>query len=287
MKYLTRRSGLICLSFFVVALHPAPSTAGLVGYWDFEGTAVDQSENHLDGTLVGDATFDSDVPSGIKSTRSVLLDGDGDWITLGNPPELNFTSDDWTVAGWLKTTRTGLGDENEGTLFGNGGDWQGGIRYTVVLSEGNREGVPTLVIDDNASPPGSSFNKQVLVARTAVNDGVWHHVAGVRAEGELRIYVDGEPEGRARFNPSYDLSGIDQHPAYIGAITDNRDGVVFKTFDGRLDDVAVWDEALPPEVIQGLAAGSLTPLTVPEPSSFALLVLGIAVLLRIVKCRVP
>jgi hypothetical protein len=258
---------IILVTFF----HSSQSTAGLVGYWDFEGTAADRSENRLDGRLVGDATFDGDVPTSIKSMSSVLLDGDGDWIDLGNPTELNFTSNDWTVAGWLRTTRTGLGDENEGTLFGNGGDWQGGIRYTIVLSEGNREGVPTLVIDDNASPPGSAFNKQVVVARTPVNDGVWHHVAGVRTGAELRIYVDGELEGSTRFSPSYDLSGIDQHPAYIGAITDNRDGTVFKNFDGRLDDVAVWDDALPPDIIEKLAAGSLSPLAVPEPSSVLLL----------------
>ena len=34
---------------------------------------------------------------------------------------------------------------------------------------------------------------------------------------------------RLRFNPNYNLAGLDQHPAYIGAITDNRDGTVFKT----------------------------------------------------------
>lgn len=279
-----------CHTVILVALfHSSQSVAGLVGYWDFEGTAfegtvADRSANHLDGRLVGDATFDGDVPTSIKSTSSVLLDGDGDWIDLGNPVELNFTSNDWTVAGWLKTTRTGLGDENEGTLFGNGGDWQGGIRYTIVLSEGNREGVPTLVIDDNASPPGSVFNKQVLVARTPVNDGVWHHVAGVRTGGELRIYVDGELEGIARFSPSYDLSGIDQHPAYIGAITDNRDGTVFKAFDGRLDDVAVWDDALPPDVIASLAAGSLSPLAVPEPSSVALWILAVVYSMTSRRC---
>ena len=232
----------MAITLLVAGMVPCEAVARLVGYWDFEGSAIDRSTNGLDGTLVGDAVYSDDVPASIQSSSSILLDGDGDWIALGNPNQLNFASNNWTVAGWMNTTRAGLGDENEGTLFGNGGDWQGGIRYTIVLSEGNREGVPTLVIDDNNSPPGSSFNKQVLVARTAVNDGIWHHVVGVRDEGELRIYVDGDLEGRLRFNPSYDLTGIDQLPAYIGAITDNRDGAVFKNFDGKLDDVAVQSE---------------------------------------------
>ena len=39
-------------------------------------------------------------------------------------------------------------------------------------------------------------------------------------------------------------------------------------------NVAVWDEALSAETIGGLAAGRLSPLSVPEPSSVALLILG-------------
>ncbi|MCA9217052.1 MAG: LamG domain-containing protein [Planctomycetales bacterium] len=264
----------------IAAFTSSPASADLVGYWDFEGSAVDRSGSGLDGTLAGDAAYDADTPPQIQSASSVLLDGDGDWVSLGNPSELNFGTEDWTVAGWLKTTRTGLGDENEGTLFGNGGDWQGGIRYTIVLSEGGIEGVPTLVIDDDAAAPGSRFNKQVLNARTAVNDGNWHHVVGVRSEGELQIYVDGNFEGSARFNPAYDLTGLDQHPAYIGAITDNRNGEVFKMFDGRLDDVAIWNEALSSDVIAGLAAGTVTPLTVPEPSTLGLLVFWMVLVLR-------
>ena len=260
---------------------PDDAQAELIGYWDFDLSADDRSGNQVHGQLVGDAVFDTDVPPGVSSTHSILLDGNGDWVALGNPDALNFGSNDWTLVGWLNTTRTGLGDENEGTVFGNGGDWTGGIRYTLVLSEGNIEGVPTLVIDDNAAPPGSSFNKQVLVASTAVNDGNWHHVAGVRAGGQMRIYVDGVMEGARSFNPSYDVTGIDQLPAYIGAITDNRDGQVFKNFDGRLDDIALWNEALSAENIQALADGSVTPLSVPEPASITFAWLGLLGALRL------
>lgn len=263
--------------------------AALVGYWDFEMSPDDRSGNGLHGQLVGNAGYDTDVPSEIASMHSILLDGDGDWVDLANSDALNFASNDWTLAGWLNTTRAGLGDENEGTVFGNGGDWTGGVRYTLVLSEGNIEGVPTLVIDDNASPPGSSLNKQVLVATTAVNDGSWHHVAGVREGGEMRIYVDGVLERSRGFDPSYDLTGVSQHPAYIGAITDNRDGQVFKNFDGKLDDIAVWDEALSSAAIDALADGRLTPLSVPEPPSVTIALIGFLVTLRPVfssSCRV-
>jgi hypothetical protein len=96
----------------------------------------------------------------------------------------------------------------------------------------------------------------------------------------MRIYVDGMLEGTRGFNSSYDLTGIDQLPAYLGAITDNRDGQVFKNFDGQLDDIALWNEALAPEMIQALADGRATPLSVPEPASITLALVGFLAALR-------
>ena len=46
---------------------------------------------------------------------------------------------------------------------------------------------------------------------------------------------------------------------------------------GSMDDVAVWNEAIPASWIEGLADGTYTPLTVPEPASGILL--GLASLL--------
>ena len=96
----------------------------------------------------------------------------------------------------------------------------------------------------------------------------------------MRIYVDSMLEGTRSFNSSYDLPGIDQLPAYIGAITDNRDGQVFKNFDGQLDDIALWNEALAPEMIQALAEGRATPLSVPEPASITVVLVGFLAMLR-------
>ena len=42
----------------------------------------------------------------------------------------------------------------------------------------------------------------------------------VRRENQMRIFVDGVMERRVFFDTPYDLTGLEQHPSYIGAITD-------------------------------------------------------------------
>ena len=74
----------------------------------------------------------------------------------------------------------------------------------------------------------------------------------------------------------YDLSGVTQENAYIGSNwgyanpTDNLQ----KFTNGKVDDVAFFDNALTETQIMKLASGEFTPLTVPEPGS--LLLLGLA-----------
>ena len=68
--------------------------AGLVKWWPGDGTA----ENIVgpnDGTLIGDASF-----AGGLVDEAFSLDGDGDWVDLGNNPIYNFGSSDFTISLW-------------------------------------------------------------------------------------------------------------------------------------------------------------------------------------------
>jgi hypothetical protein len=52
-------------------------------------------------------------------------------------------------------------------------------------------------------------------------------------------------------------------------------------YDGLLDDVAVWDNAIPASSIAALAAGASPPaVPIPEPSSMVLAILGLVALAR-------
>ncbi len=238
---------------------PLGARAALVGYWNFNDNTADQSGNGLNGTVVGSPTYDTSVPTAIGSGKSIHFDGTNDWVNLGDPPSLDFGTEGFTFGGWIKTTQPLItGDVGKGTLFSNGGDRAGGIRYTLTYNE-TTAGYVTLVMDDNVT-------KYVVENRpTLVNDGQWHHVVGVRDGTQQRIYIDGQPEGtNATLTATYDLSGTSQFGALIGAAYSAADlppNDIIKKLEGNVDDVFVWRGVLSDADIAQLASGAATPLT--------------------------
>lgn len=227
----------------------------LVGHWPLDGDALDASLNSNDGTLMGTPGVEGGMPiyteDAAVGSHSIDIsdrlgleainshDPNMPYIALGAATELDFGTSDWTVSGWIKTTQAkGSGDLGKGTIFGNGGDQTGGHRYCLIVSEGGA-GQTTLVTDDNV-------DKYTTENDGPDNDGNWHLIVGVRDGGEIRIYRDGVLEG-TNSGPSddYDLSGTSQHGSYIGMLTDNRDSTLYKHLDGLIDDVRVYNYALP------------------------------------------
>lgn len=86
---------------------------------------------------------------------------------------------------------------------------------------------------------------QVAMADRSLSAG-WHHVAAVRSESRLTLYVDGQPVAHSSpFNTAdYDLSGS-------GSLQIGRGPNDF--FSGRLSDVRLYDQALPASRIAALA----------------------------------
>jgi hypothetical protein len=200
-----------------------------VSWWKLDNDASDSTGAHP-GTARGNPTY-----SAGNSGQAIDLDGD-DYIDLGNPTSLDFSTGDWTISAWIKTTQSGTEDENKGTIYAKGGDQTDGIRYTLAVNEVT-SGLITLTTDDNVT-------KAQATGETIVNDNLWHHVAGIRNGTQLLVYVDGQLDGTGTVPAGYDLSGTSQHNAYIGVITDNRDGTLVKYFVGSLDDVQIYDYAL-------------------------------------------
>ncbi len=235
------------------------STNGLVGYWAFDDSVLDQSGNSLNGAIVGHPTYDADVPIAIGAGKSIHFDGTNDWVELGNPPSLDFGTEAFSFGGWIKTTQAkGSGDDGKGTIFSKGGDRAGGQRYAVTHNE-TTAGYATLVFDDNVT------KYTVENMPTIISNGVWHHVVGVRDGTEQRIYIDARPEGtNATLSATYDLSGTAQLGALIGAVYSAADlppNDVIKKLEGNLDDVFVWRGVLTAQQIADLCSGTVTPAT--------------------------
>ena len=230
---------------------PIRARPNLLALYAFEGNANDTSGHGLNGTLKqGQLVASGRANGGGSAVRS----NKAGYADLGNPPSLDFSTGDWTVTAWYKTAMTGTGDANKGTIYGKGGDTAGGHRYCLIMSE-TTEGVVTLVTDDDVT-------KYVVDSKSVTNDDEWHFVVGQREGATLRIYIDGQLEGTGAATATYNLAGTKQHNAYIGAITDHTNNVLYKLYNGLIDDVRIYNQALSEGEILWLA-GKTTPVAKP------------------------
>ncbi|MCD6392500.1 MAG: LamG domain-containing protein [Planctomycetes bacterium] len=236
----------------------------MVGYWPLDGDALDASINSNDGTLEGAEytgepngmpEYVTDAAVGTHSidlTDYIGLEGTDNnhdpnlkHIDLGPATELDFGTTDWTISGWIKTTQVKVGnsDYGKGAIFANGADLAGGHRYCLINNEGT-SGHATLVTD--ADTNGGKYTVQDGGTN---NDGFWHFLVGMREGGEIRIYRDGVLEGTNTGPPDdYDLSGTSSWNSYIGMISDastDPNTEIYKHHDGLIDDVRVYNYALP------------------------------------------
>ena len=157
------------------------------------------------------------------------------YINAGNNASLNFGTGDGSVSCWFKTTQNVTGAVD---LVINGGFSTGGKAYLLYLDSSEKVG---FYLDDNSSPttPAQSSG--------SVADGNWHHVVGVRESGNIKLYLDGSPVS-TQTDSTGNIDSTD--PLIIGAGMNASTGVVGNFYDGKIDEVAIWNTALGETAIQ-------------------------------------
>jgi Concanavalin A-like lectin/glucanases superfamily len=227
---------LISLTLVLGAALPsiAANDPNLVGWWKFDGNALDSSGYGRDGTLVGDAQL---VDNGLFD-GALSLDGNGDYVTITGYKGIvadrtdpnNPTQRPFSVACWVNTTAAGGSLVCWGSSDGTGV----GGQYQNFRIDGGRL---------RAEHGNGRFRGTALV-----NDGEWHHVAMTVAEGAnlqppgTQLYVDGQE----------DVQGADTSNAQnIWNITADADvGIGVRSssgdrfFNGMFDDVRIYDRVL-------------------------------------------
>jgi hypothetical protein len=125
-------------------------------------------------TAVGNAQV-STAQSQFGSS-SALFDGNGDYLVVGNQPDLTLThTSNWTIECWLRfNSVTGAG-----VIFNK--------NQTSSPFAGYR-----LDIAQNATGKLSFYNGSSFVDfTTSVTTGVWYHVAVVSTAGSIKFYING------------------------------------------------------------------------------------------------
>ena len=138
----------------------------------------------------------------------------------------NFSTGDFTLESWVKPNGPGTIIARKG---GPGGPGNGG--FLLVL---RRDSTFKLATDN-----GYGFYEIDSVA-TNVFDGKWHHIAGIRQNATLLLYLDGNPlNGSIRNNAQTPLNVNNGLRLLIGATDQYQEEFIH--YSGLVDEVRVWN----------------------------------------------
>ncbi|MFM7016589.1 MAG: LamG-like jellyroll fold domain-containing protein, partial [Bacteroidota bacterium] len=203
---------------------------GLVGYWPFCGNANDESGNGNNGTVNG-ATLTADRFGAANSAYS--FDGNADYIDCGNNNTLNL-SNTLTLSAWINASTFG---QEKGIISKS----FGAVPYTYDLIVSNNGG-PKVRLD---------INQNFLFSTQTLNTNQWYHIVAVYDGSIQSIYIDGVLSSSQNANTV--LNSIADH-LILGA---HQVSVVPGwSWDGKLDDIAIWNRALTQNEITQLYTGS-------------------------------
>lgn len=234
--YQHRAATVLALTLLVAAgLQGAASGAtdtGLVLGYGFErvsaGVAADSSPSGYGGALLGSPRLPVTGASVKGHGKALSFDSaQQQFVDAGNGPALDV--DTFTVAAWVRYLP--LVHDDRWEVFEKAGAYWMNIRTdTRRLRVGGFFGGCT----------GSQYwkyvdSKKVLPAST------WIHVAGTYDGTAIRIYINGV------LDTTYPVTGhtcVNAYPLGIGAKNRTLTGVVEAYFDGKIDDLRVYNRAL-------------------------------------------
>ncbi len=207
----------------------------LIAHWQLdesEGVIAADSAGANDGTCVGNPQW---KPSDGRIDGALEFDGAGDYVNCGNDPVFNLQNA-ITVSAWVRVEAFST-------------DWQAivtkGDSAWRLQSAGTDDAPGTLEFAcTGVIVPYTDYGN--ILGNIRVDDGQWHHVAGVYDGLAISLYVDGVLDvtsvasGRIAVN-SYDVL-IGENAEQSG-----------RCWQGQIDDVRIYNYALSPYEIAALA----------------------------------
>ncbi|MHC4759646.1 MAG: LamG domain-containing protein, partial [Planctomycetota bacterium] len=194
--------------------------SGLVGYWKLDSDPNDSTDNSRDGTINGNPVWD---PNGYID-GALDFDGTDDYVEIEGFQGVT-RKQARTCTAWIKTTTEG------DIIFW--GDTSGSI-WLFWIDGSGRIGITTF----------TGYKK----SNADFRDNQWHHVAVVWTEDfgpntdDIKLYVDGE-ELTDTVVSSGAINTNRASNVRIGVL-DPAPGGNHRWFNGRIDDVRIYDRAL-------------------------------------------
>ena len=220
---------------------PEPSTKGLIAYYPMDGSLADASGQHHDGKAVrGDVVYDEG-----KVGKAAEFSGETQ-VSFGNTADFD-RGDRFALALWVRTASTHpikiiqKRDSSE--------QWQG---YEIATDEPTFHGVGDrlahFVVRLAAKWPDDAIEVRTIerYKTTSLSDLLVNYDGSGKASG-LKLYVNGRPAATQIMKDS--LSGTFRTAAPLGI----GDKAIGKPFEGRLDDLRIYNRPVNDEEAETLA----------------------------------
>ena len=201
-----------------------PGAANLVAHYAFEGNTSDTTGTH---SLTAEG-----IPSYVAGMdgQAIKLDGVGNFVSV----ETSYSLPTYTAALWLRV-EGGTGNRDVMSLYDAAGGFgtlieitgTGQVRYLHRFPLGNSGG------NNVRSGPG-------------YDDGAWFHVAAVKTDTSMSLFVNGQSVGSVDDDTQYEtLQRIT-----LGVLKHDN---LQRYFPGEMDEVYLYNRALSPAEVAFLA----------------------------------
>lgn len=187
----------------------------------------------------------------VDPVRQIVMgfDGAASVVVIQNSAvgSTSFDTSYITLAAWIKTTMSGVGNIIDRDGNGSNGE---GRAFQFRISSGQINFIPFYSGGGNGSH----------TATPTVNDGAWHHVAVTMDGARVKIYIDGGKQ--------YDQADAHTLALVSCRVMIGRHVEANQWFNGRIDDARYYKRALDDSIIwQMFAADSRYELyTLPQHS---------------------
>ncbi|MDI6448872.1 LamG-like jellyroll fold domain-containing protein [Anaerobaca lacustris] len=206
----------------------------LVGWWKLDDgagtTALDSSGRSIDGTLFGEPEWLAKAVYG----GGLLFDGADDYIFIDG----HFQLAEYAMTVWFRVDAAGQRDILSAYAVG--------VLHGILL-EVQAAGTLRYL---HRYPLGTGGGVNVYTTASYA-DGAWYHAAIVKSADQITLYVNGEQVGSTADASVFDPT--DSFGLAVGVLDNER--ALDRLFLGAMDDIRVYDRALPQAEIQKAMAG--------------------------------
>jgi autotransporter-associated beta strand protein len=268
-------------SYTNIASATTPAITGAIDVYHFDegtGTTAADSVGSDNGTLSG-GTLPQWVTPGKIGSAALAFSGDGTYNQTASESAVKVANDLSPVLGSTSTLDVWV----DTLQVGNATHWMAPA-ITGVEQSGAGNDINWGTLDASGHIGIYVGDGGGVYSTMPINDGHWHNIAMTRdaTTGKVQLFVDGVLNGTGTFDTGNKTSQFFLIGALSDVASDGKTRTGDNYFNGRLDEVRIYNQVLGANEIAGLAmipaaptlvsataaSGSVVQLTWTVPSSF-------------------